>query len=140
MEPIEKILISVRVKINAPIEKVWKCWTKPEDIVKWNYASDDWHTLKATNDLRKGGLFNCRMEARDGSMGFDFKGIYEKIILLKQIMYTIEDGRKVNIIFSSKDNITEVIESFEAENTNSVELQQSGWQAILNNFKSYVEA
>jgi uncharacterized protein YndB with AHSA1/START domain len=140
MGPIEKTIILVKAKINAPIEKVWKCWINPEDIVKWNNASDDWQTLWAENDLKPGGKFNYRMEAKDGSMGFNFAGAYDNVILLKQIIFTIEDGRKVKINFSTQDNRTEVIESFEAENDNPVDLQQGGWQAILDNFKKYVEA
>jgi uncharacterized protein YndB with AHSA1/START domain len=140
METIEKTVITVQATIKARMSKVWKCWTSPEDIVKWNNASDDWHTPKAENDLRTGGKFNSRMEAKDGSMGFDFWGVYDKVILNKRIEYTMGDGRKVKVIFNELDsNKTEVIESFEAESENSVVLQQAGWQSILNNFKNYTE-
>ena len=140
MESLEKAIITVQTIVNAPIEVVWKIWTTPEDIIKWNSASDDWHTPRAENDLKDGGVFNYRMEAKDGSMGFDFEGVYEKVIVNKQINYILGDGRKVNIIFSSADNKTHVIEDFEAESINSIELQRNGWQAILNNFKKHVEA
>jgi uncharacterized protein YndB with AHSA1/START domain len=140
METIEKTIITVQAKINAPIEKVWKCWTSPKDIEKWNNASEDWHTPHAENDLRTGGKFLSRMEAKDGSLGFDFSGVYDQVILLKQIKYTMDDSRKVKVVFSTNDNITEVVESFEAEGTNPVEMQRNGWQAILDNFKKYAEA
>ena len=139
MESKEKAIISVQVKINAPIEMVWKLWTTPEDIVQWNNASDDWHTPRAENDLRTGGNFNYRMEAKDKSLGFDFGGVYEKVIINEQIEYIIDDGRKVKIVFSTVDNKTEVIEVFEAESTHSIEMQRDGWQAILDNFKKYTE-
>lgn len=135
----KKIIIPVQAIIDAPVEKVWKLWTTPEDIVKWNYASDDWQCPRAENDLRVGGHFGSRMEAKDGSAGFEFGGVYDKIVLNKQIEYTLEDDRKVKIIFSVNDNMTEVVESFEAENENPIELQRGGWQAILNNFKKYSE-
>jgi uncharacterized protein YndB with AHSA1/START domain len=139
MQPKEKTVISVQATIHAPVETVWECWTSPENIVKWNNASDEWHTPRAQNDLRTGGTFNYRMEAKDGSFGFDFEGVYNEVILHKKINYTMGDGRKVKITFSSVYNQTVVVETFEAETTNSVELQQSGWQAILNNFKKHVE-
>ena len=140
MESLEKAIITVQTIVNAPIEVVWKIWTTPEDIIKWNSASDDWHTPRAENDLKDGGVFNYRMEAKDGSMGFDFEGVYEKVIVNKQINYILGDGRKVNVIFSSTDDKTHIIEAFEAESINSVELQRNGWQAILNNFKKHVLA
>lgn len=135
----EKIIISVQVRINAPINKVWQNFTTPEDIVHWNNASDDWHTVRANNDLQVGGKFNYRMEAKDGSMGFDFEGVYDKVAFLEQINYTILGGRKVTDTFSFAENQTEVTVSFEAEDVNSPDLQQKGWQAILDNFKKYVE-
>jgi uncharacterized protein YndB with AHSA1/START domain len=131
--------ISVHSIINAPIEKVWKCWVTPDDIIQWNSASSDWHTTKAVNDLREDGTFTYRMEAKDGSMGFDFGGVYNKVIVHKLIYSSLGDGRKVNVVFSILDNYTEIIETFEAETTNSLELQRGGWQAILDNFKKYVE-
>lgn len=139
MESKEKTAITVQVKINVPIEKVWKCWTTPEDITKWNNASTDWHTTHAVNNLRTGGKFSSRMEAKDGSMGFDFSGVYKKVILHKQIDYTLDDDREVTIAFSSADGKTEIIETFEAENVYPPEKQREGWQAIMDNFKKYVE-
>lgn len=135
----ERTAITVNADINAPLEKVWNFWTLPEHIIKWNNASDDWHTPYAENDLRTGGEFQSRMEAKDGSMGFDFRGIYDNVEHHKLIEYTLGDGRKVQISFSENDNQTRVSEKFEAEAENSVELQQNGWQSILNNFKKYTE-
>jgi uncharacterized protein YndB with AHSA1/START domain len=140
MENITKTIITVRASVNAPVEKVWKHWTSPESIILWNNASDDWHTPRASNDLRKDGKFKYRMEARDGSMGFDFEGVYDKVIVNKQIDYTIGDGRKVKITFTTDGKTTDVIETFEAESTHSHELQRSGWQSIINNFKKFTES
>jgi|SRR5688572_9076652 len=139
METQEKTILTVESTINAPVEKVWECWSKPEHITQWNNASDDWHSPKAENDLRPGGNFIYRMEARDGSMGFDFGGVYDTVVANKYIEYTMGDGRKVKIYFTSEGNKTKVVESFEAESTHSLEMQQGGWQAILDNFKKYVE-
>ncbi|MCD2426128.1 SRPBCC family protein [Niabella pedocola] len=132
--------ITVATTINAPVEKVWAYWTEPEHIKKWNSASEDWHTPHAENDLRTGGRFSSRMEARDGSMGFDFGGVYDEVKTHEQIDYTMGDDRKVNIVFSGEGNHTAVTETFDAENTNPVDMQQAGWQAILDNFKRYTEA
>ena len=140
METQYKTSITVENTINAPVEKVWQYWTKPEHITKWNNASDDWHTPRAENDLRVGGNFVARMEAKDGSFGFDFGGVYDAVRNNEYIEYTLGDGRKVKINFSPEGNKTKLVESFEAENTNSVELQRGGWQAILDNFKKYTEA
>jgi uncharacterized protein YndB with AHSA1/START domain len=131
--------ITVEAVINAPAEKVWKFWTIPEHIMQWNNASDDWHTPHAENDLREGGKFLARMEACDGSMGFDFEGLYEKVDLNKLIEYRLADGRKVRIRFLPDGIRTKIVETFDAENTNSPEMQKAGWQAILNNFKKYTE-
>jgi len=135
-----KTIITVTTLINAPVEKVWSLWTDPKHIIHWNNASDDWHTPKAENDLRVGGKFLWRMESRDGSQGFDFSGEFTKVLICKQIEYIIADGRKVNVSFASDDNKTTVTESFEAEQIHSVGMQQAGWQAILDNFRKYVEA
>jgi len=140
METLEKIILIVESTINAPVEKIWEYWTKPEHITKWSNASDDWHTTRAENDLRVGGSFLSRMEAKDGSFGFDFGGVYDAVRTNEYIEYTLGDGRKVKITFTAEGNTTKVSESFEAENTNSVEMQQGGWQAILDNFKKYTEA
>ena len=134
------IAITVQAIINAPVQKVWENWTNPKHIIHWNNASDDWHTPRAENDLRVGGKFLSRMEARDGSAGFDFIGKYSKVESLKLIKYTLEDDRKVQVRFDSDGDKTTVTEVFDAEQENTVELQQTGWQAILNNFKKYTEA
>jgi uncharacterized protein YndB with AHSA1/START domain len=133
------IVLTVQTIINAPVEKVWNCWTNPNDIVKWNFALETWHTPKAENDLREGGSFNYRMEAKDGSMGFDFYGVYDRIVVNELIDLTLGDGRTVKIIFKNNNNNTEIVEIFEAENINSGEQQRIGWQAILDNFKKHVE-
>ena len=140
METAAKTAITIETTINAPVEKVWKFWTLPEHITKWNNASDDWHTPKAENDLRVGGKFAARMEAKDGSFGFEFGGVYDAVKTNELIEYTLGDGRKVAVHFMADGNETKLSETFEAENTNSIEMQRGGWQAILNNFKKYVEA
>jgi uncharacterized protein YndB with AHSA1/START domain len=133
-------VIMVEAQVAAPLETAWNAYTAPEDIVLWNNASDDWHTPRAENDLREGGRFNYRMEARDGSFGFDFEGVYDRIDDKKRIEYTMGDGRKVQVNFSPVENGTHVGVTFEAENTHSLEMQQGGWQAILNNFKKFAES
>jgi len=133
----EKVTIS-RV-MNAPVEKVWEVFTSPEHIVKWNSASGDWHTPKAENDLRVGGKFVYRMEARDGSMGFDFGGVYDEVVANKRIVYTMDDGRRAEVDFIPEGNATKVVETFDAEKENPVEMQQAGWQAILDECAKYVE-
>ena len=140
MKTAEKTVITVKSSINAPVKKVWEYWTKPEHITQWNNASDDWHTPWAKNDLRVGGRFTARMEARDGSMGFEFGGTYDAIKLNEFIGYTMDDGRKVEVTFASQGDMTSVIEDFEAEETHSIEMQQGGWQAIMDNFRKYTEA
>jgi uncharacterized protein YndB with AHSA1/START domain len=135
----EKKIITVSVIIKAPVETVWNFWTDPKHIICWNYASDDWHTPYAQNDLRAGGKFLSRMEAKDGSFGFDFGGIYEQVLTNQLIVYKIADGRKVKVSFSSTGDETTITEIFEAEQTHSLEMQHTGWQAILENFKNYAE-
>jgi len=135
----EKTTITVAATVNAPVEKVWQYWTAPQHITQWNNASNDWHTPKATNDLRKDGTFNYRMEAKDNSFGFDFEGRYTDIKTNELIEYVISDGRKVQILFEALNDETHITETFEAEEVHPVELQQDGWQAILNNFKHYTE-
>ena len=132
--------ITVSTIVGSSIEKVWECWSSPEHIINWNFASDDWACPNALNDFRQNGEFNWRMEAKDGSMGFDFTGRYVEIIDHELIRYTMSDGREVTIEFVRDGNEVTVRESFEAEGTNSDEMQRAGWQAILNNFKSYVES
>ncbi len=136
----EKIFITVEVSIKANVQKVWQCWTLPEHIVRWYFASDDWHAPKAENDLRAGGSFLTRMESKDGTMGFDFTGIYDEVNTESFITYTITGGRKVKILFSAVSHETHVSQIFEAEDINEIELQRGGWQAILENFKKYVES
>ncbi|KAA2239564.1 polyketide cyclase [Chitinophaga agrisoli] len=131
--------ITIQATINAPVEKVWQYWSLPEHITKWNQASDDWHTPTATNDLRTGGTFSSRMEAKDGSWGFDFGGTYTNVQDHQLIAYTMGDGRTVNVTFTGNGDTTEVVETFDPEATHSREMQQSGWQAILDNFRKYVE-
>jgi uncharacterized protein YndB with AHSA1/START domain len=132
-------VLSIQGTINAPVEKVWKLWTSPEHITKWNTASEDWHTTFAENDLRTGGKFLSRMEAKDGSFGFDFGGIYDEVKPNELIRYTLGDGRKVSVLFTANGNTTRIESSFEAEGTNPLEMQKNGWQAILDNFKKYAE-
>lgn len=135
----EKTSITIATTVQAPVEKVWRLFTGPEHIINWNSATDEWHSPKAENDLREGGRFNFRMEARDGSAGFDFTGEYTRVVPNQEINYVIDDGRKVVITFTQQENATHISESFEAEGTNSDEMQRAGWQAILDNFKRYVE-
>lgn len=132
-------LITVISIISAPVDKVWELWTSPEAIMQWNHASEDWHCPSAENDLREGGRFNYRMEAKDGSMGFDFWGHYTRIIPQEMIAYKMADGRIAQVLFSETDDGTIVAETFEAESENSLDLQQQGWQAILENFKRLAE-
>jgi uncharacterized protein YndB with AHSA1/START domain len=136
----DKDHIRVEVSVNANIKDVWLLWSKPEHICKWNNASDEWETTKAINHLWVGGTFSYYMTAKDKSAGFDFNGIYTTVDLHKFIKYTIEDGRTVSVSFESLGNQTKIIELFEPETDNTHELQQSGWQAILDNFKRYAEA
>ena len=140
METENKTKITVETTVNAPVDQVWKFWTTPEHIRQWSFADDSWHTPTAENDLRPGGRFVSRMEAKDGSVGFDFEGVYDEVKTNELIAYTLGDERKVNITFQDLGNQTKVVETFEAESQNSLELQQGGWQAILNNFKKHVEA
>lgn len=136
----DKTSITVQATIKAPVAKVWKLWTDPVHIIHWNTASDDWHTTTAENDLHVGGKFSSRMEARDGSVGFDFWGEYTKVEPYKILESVLGDGRSLQVTFTENGYETTITEVFEAEQENSVELQQSGWQAILNNFKKYVKS
>lgn len=133
-------MITVQNIINASIDKVWELWTLPEHITKWSFASPEWHTPYAENDLREGGKFSSTMAAKDGSMSFDFGGEYTLVEKNKTIEYVLEDGRKVEITFSETPNGVEIIQSFDPETQNPEEMQRGGWQAILDNFKSYAEA
>jgi uncharacterized protein YndB with AHSA1/START domain len=132
--------ITVETIVNAPVEKVWNYWNAPEHITKWCQASDDWHAPFAENDARTGGKFKTRMEAKDGSMGFDFGGVYSNVEPNKVIEYAMDDGRKVKVEFADQAGRTKVTETFDPESTNPVEMQRGGWQAILDNFRKYTEA
>lgn len=134
------VVITVETTVNASISKVWECWTSPNHITNWCNASADWHTPRAENDLKVDGSFLTRMEAKDGSFGFDFTGVYSDVLSNEKIEYTISDGRKVQILFDASTEFVKITESFEAENEHPIEMQQAGWQAILNNFKSYTES
>jgi uncharacterized protein YndB with AHSA1/START domain len=132
--------ITIESIISANTKKVWDYYTLPEHITKWNFASDDWHCPKVENDLRVGGKLKSRMEAKDGSFGFDFEAIYDEVINHKKISYNLTDGRQVITVFENQNGKTKVTTTFDAETQNSVELQRNGWQAILDNFKKYVES
>ena len=138
--PADKKTITVETTVNAPVEKVWTLWTVPEHITQWNNASDEWHTPAAKNDLRTGGQFVFRMEAKNGSFGFDFGGVYDEVKTNELIAYTMGDGRKAKVVFTGTGDTTKIAEAFEAETENSIELQRGGWQAILDNFKKYAES
>jgi uncharacterized protein YndB with AHSA1/START domain len=135
----ESSYIQVEVTVNKPRKKVWEFWTKPKHIVNWNFATDEWKCPKATNDLRVDGQFTYVMAAKDGTATFDFSGTYTKIDDYERITYALEDGREVTIQFIEASQGTQIIESFEVEETNSDTQQQDGWQAILSNFKKYAE-
>lgn len=132
--------IVIETTVEAPIEKVWSAWVTPDDIKEWNFASEDWCCPNASIDLTVGGKFNYRMEAEDGSMGFDFEGTFTSIEKGKSIEYALDDDRKVKISFAQTDQGVQVIEKFEAEDIHSAEQQKQGWQSILNNFKHHVES
>ena len=132
--------ITIEANVKAPVGKAYQIWTSPADIVKWSTPSPEWHTPRAEHDLTEGGKFNYRMEAKDGSFGFDFGGVFDVLKKDELIEYTIGDGRKVEIHFNKKgDNETHIVQTFEAEGQNPVEMQRAGWQAILDSFKNYTE-
>lgn len=139
MEKGEHMPITIETVVHAPVEKVWEYWTKPEHIMNWNNASEDWFTPAAENDLNPGGKLNWRMEAKDGSSGFDFSGVYDEVKKHELITYTLDDGRKVRITFTPQGEETRVVEVFDAEQSNPMELQRAGWQAILDNFRQHAE-
>jgi len=136
----ENIKITVEATIAADLQKVWDCYTQPNHITQWNFAADSWCCPKAENDLRPGGKYSARMEAKDGSFGFDFEAIYDEVVPLKKLSYTLGDGRKVITCFEVLDGNCNVSTIFDAETVNSVDLQKQGWQAILDNFKKYTES
>lgn len=139
METVERTKIQIETTVRAPAEKVWECFTEPRHIVKWNHASDDWHTTSAVNDSREGGRFDFRMEAKDGSTGFNFTGVNTSVKPYTDLKYTLDDGRKVEVEFNESNGQTHIVQVFEAENVFSHEMQRNGWQSILINFKNYVE-
>lgn len=132
--------ISIETFVKSNIKKVWSAWTTPTDINQWNAASDDWHNPRSENDLRVGGKFCYRMEAKDGRMGFDFEGTYTKVVPQKLIEHVLGDNRAVSVTFESVNGGVKVVETFEAEDANSAEMQRQGWQCILNRFSMYVES
>ncbi|HET6785998.1 MAG TPA: SRPBCC domain-containing protein [Erysipelotrichaceae bacterium] len=136
----KRINITIETNIKAPIEKVWDTWNNPKHVVNWNHASDDWFSPRATNDFNVGGKFVYRMEARDGSFGFDFSGSYIDIQENKLVVTRLDDDRLVSTEFIPENDSIKVVETFEAEGENSVELQREGWLAILTNFKNYTES
>jgi uncharacterized protein YndB with AHSA1/START domain len=132
-------MITIKTTVNASINKVWEFWNSPEHITKWSFASPDWHTPYAENDLREGGTFKSTMAAKDGSMSFDFEGEFTLVKPNEALEYVMADGRKVEITFTETGDGIEIIESFDPETQNPEEMQRGGWQAILDNFKNYVE-
>ena len=136
---LSKTELTVKATVQSPAEKVWECWTEPKHIVHWNHATDDWHSPYAQNDLRTGGKFLFRMEAKDGSSGFDFSGVYDEVQPYKVISFVMGNGRKVKTVFKDQGGKTEITETFDAESVYPIEQQQRGWQAILDNFKKYAE-
>ncbi|MEX0360081.1 MAG: SRPBCC family protein [Allomuricauda sp.] len=131
--------ITVNTTVDANREKVWNYWNRPEHITQWNFAADDWHCPKAENDLKVGGTFKYRMEAKDGSFGFDFEAIYDEIVDQEKIAYTMTDGRKAVTTFNDEEGKTKISTTFDPEEQNPIEMQRDGWQAIINNFKKHVE-
>lgn len=131
--------ITISTNVFADVEKAWSYYTSPEHITHWNFAIDSWHCPSASNELKAGGKYTARMEAKDGSFGFDFEAIYDEIIEHEKIVYTMSDDRKVVVQFNTNNYQTEINITFDAENQNPIEMQRDGWQAILNNFKKYTE-
>lgn len=140
METNTQNMITVEATVHAPVEKVWQCWNDPKHIMQWCFAMDDtWHAPYAENDARTGGRFKTTMAAKDGSVSFDFEGVYDEVIPLQKMAYTLTDQRRVFITFTQQGKDTFVRESFNPESLHDPEMQRGGWQAILNNFKSYTE-
>lgn len=136
----ERVPVTVEAIVNVPVAKAWKMWNEPEHITQWYFASPDWHAPSASIELRNGGKFVIRMEAKDGSFGFDMGGTYDTVVENEKLDGALGDGRKLTITFVAEGNATRITEVFEAEVQNSIEMQQNGWQAILNNFKTYAES
>lgn len=131
--------IKIHTQVQSTIDKVWDAWTNPKHIVHWNFATSDWHCPAATNELKVGGKFSTTMASKNGEFSFEFGGIYDLVEYPSHLAYTLEDGRKVKALFESNSEGVLVTELFDPEDQNPIELQQAGWQSILNNFKSYVE-
>ncbi|MFN5705487.1 MAG: SRPBCC domain-containing protein [bacterium] len=131
--------ITIQASINADINTVWNKYTDPNQIIHWNFASDDWCCPSASNNLKVGGKYIARMEAKDGSFGFDFEAFYDEIEPLSKLKYSFSDAREIEIYFESKNDSTDIKIIFDAENENPLDMQREGWQAILNNFKSHAE-
>ncbi|MDX5437944.1 MAG: SRPBCC family protein [Pontibacter sp.] len=136
----DKISLVVETVVQAPADKVWELWTTPAHITQWNFATDEWHCPRAENNITPGGRLAWRMEAKDGSMGFDYTGVYEEVVPQQLIRYKLEDGREVSIRFDDLAGKTKVTESFEAKDSHAAEQQRAGWQAILDNFRKYAES
>lgn len=135
----EKAKITVQASVNAPLEKVWDHYTQPKHIVNWNFADTSWHCPAAENDMQVGGTYKARMEAKDGSNGFDFEAVYTEIVEKERFSYTFWD-RTATVTFQNLGAQTLVTVTFDPEDENPIDMQQAGWQMILNNFKSYTEA
>ncbi len=131
--------ITVQITVNRSVKETWWLWTEPMHIIKWNAASDDWETTFSENNLQTGGSFVSRMEAKDGSVGFDFGGTYTLVVPYERIEYTMGDGRNVKVVFRKNGQTTLITEEFVPETVHSHEMQKAGWQSILNNFKKYAE-
>lgn len=140
MKATQKTEITVKTTLSLPVSKVWEYWNTPEHITQWCQASSEWHAPYSENDLRVGGTFKTTMAAKDGSMSFDFEGVYDTVKPQEEITYTMGDGRKARILFTDQGKETLLVETFEAEDMNPLDMQQAGWQAILDNFKRYAEA
>ncbi len=132
--------ITIQATVNADLQKVWTFFTEPDHITGWNFAVDSWCCQKASNDLKVGGRYSARMEAKDGSFGFDFEATYDQVLACEKIAYTLDDGRTVVTAFEKLGKGTKITTTFEAENQNPIDMQRDGWQAILNHFKKYVES
>ncbi|WP_297332981.1 SRPBCC family protein [Flavobacterium sp.] len=131
--------ITVTATVDADAAKAWQCYTQPEHITQWNFASDDWQCPWAENDMKPGGKYIARMEAKDGSMGFDFEAVYDEVNPGESFTYTMPDGRRVDVTFTENKNVTDVTVVFDPENIHPVDFQKAGWQAILDNYKKYTE-
>lgn len=139
MEQKERISITVETTVPVSPELAWEYWTQPKHITQWNQASEDWHTPSAENDLRVGGKYSSRMESKDGTIGFDFWGVYDEVVPYSVLASTLGDERKVRVVFEPVAGETKITETFEAEGENTIELQRQGWQAIMDSFRRYVE-